>query len=252
MSGAVQTVADQLAAARADLVSLEADTATLEKNLAAQNADLDQMRREARAGRAEFADVVQQQTRRDAASGLLQQHLEDVAACRQLVEELEGAAAEAVAVADVRRAWASMEQQQTEYAARAEQLEAQLLAGLDALLSLRTGYQAAQQTISLKTREAVARATGLTLQEVSDQLRSMGRPVPQMRSGDVREAALAFAELADPENAGDLVNIAYDVAGAGAFGPGSYRRNLKPTGYPLLARALEAHDGKTAAMRGQQ
>lgn len=239
MSGV--TVAAQLDEARATLADLEADLPTLEGGLESQNAELERVRREARAGRVDFEAVVAQQTRRDAAHGILQQHLEELASTRALIEELQNATAEAQDVAALRQQWEVIEGNGHEYAALSQELEQQLRAGLDQLAELRTAHQAAQQEVRRLIHQAAVRATGLTAQQVADQLRSESRIEPGTAAARVQQAALAFAEVADPDNGAELVAVARSVAQAGSYGPGSYQLNLQPTDCPLVSQAQQAH-----------
>ncbi|OLV17484.1 hypothetical protein [Deinococcus marmoris] len=234
--------AEQLEQARADLVSLDTDTPTLEQNVTTQTAELDRLRREARAGRADFDQVVAQQTRRDAAAGMLQQHLEDVAAQRGLVEELEGAAAESAAVEELRAAWAAVNKSAQEWGRVSEALEGRLRVELDRLRELAVKHREAQATAYQIMRAAAAQGSGLDLQTVGDRLGQ--RPTGPM-DGATRDAQTqaitraleSFAELAAPDNGGELLALARLMAHRAA-------PRLLPEGLPLLARAWETHSAR--------
>lgn len=233
------TVDDQLAQARADLESLDTDTPTLQANLTTQEAELDRLRREARAGRAAFPDVVMQQTRRDAAAGILEQHLSDVAAARGLVAELEAAQVDTGGMEAVRAAWQVIAQTTGEYAAATAKLEKQLQAGLDRLSDLKKAHQAAQQQVANTLMEAGARGAGLTRNRVGALMREAGLIVPGSDRERLMRAMQAFAEQTDPDAAPDLLAVTRDVGQAVGYGPDAYHLNLRPEGAPLVMHALK-------------
>ena len=231
--------AEQLTQARADLESLDADTPTLESNMAAQTAELDRLRREARAGRADFAQVVEQQTRSDAAAGMLQQHLEDVAAQRGLVEELEAAALEAGAVGELKAAWAAVVKTDQDFARISEALEGRLKVELARLSDLAAQHRQAQADVSRLMRDAATRESGLDARTVVAHLgQRSGRPADRetldAQAQAITHALEAFAELAAPDEGAAVVTLVRRIAYTGAPG-------LLPDGLPLLSRVWEAH-----------
>lgn len=151
------SVREQLEAARADLADLESDTVTLEANVAQQQAELERLRREARAGRAGFGQVVEQQTRADAARGMLQQHLEDLAQQHSLVTELEGALSAEDDLAVGKTAREVMRDAEARFAALAQETEAHVNAALAELAQLKHAHTRARARLQGALQRTVKR-----------------------------------------------------------------------------------------------
>lgn len=233
-----QTVAAQLDQARATLADLEADLPTLESGLESQNAELERVRREARAGRVDFEAVVTQQTRRDAAHGILQQHLAELASTRALIEELERAEWAAGAGQRVRDLWGNLDTTRQDYHALTAKVEKQISEGVKRLLELNQTHRAAQMELTNVFRQVVQDTTGLTSAQVGAELRNTGRPVEGEASGMVSSALHDFAVSADPAHAPELLALVRDAASGGSYGPSRSEHRLEPVDAPLLMKVL--------------
>ncbi|WP_216319753.1 hypothetical protein [Deinococcus aestuarii] len=223
------TLAEQLAQARIDAASLDGDTGKLEANLAQQTAELERLRREARAERATFADVVKQQTRWDAARGMLEQHLQDVANARALVEELEAAHRHADTVALARGARAEVARLEAEHSALADEVERYLADVLPRLEGLTGEHAAAQRRLALALRDGAVSLGEFTTQQAADVLaQTRAAPVGEVRR-QVMAAVEAFAGEVDAQDARLLVSLARRVPSAGP-------ELLTLSAWPTLAR----------------
>lgn len=232
----------QLETARADVASLESFTGNLERNVSEQSAELERLRREARAGRAKFDEVVKQQTRHEAAQGMLRQHLDDLARAVALVGELESAAGEQLALVGIRQAWGTVESSAAQYAAQAAKLEQQLQEGLSKLRTIQQEHRAAKGEVSRLVREAAVRETGQTLNTVSTFVRSGSSPIKGDVTGEISEAMRRFVEVASPENGLEMLSLAQAVVRIGVESAQAERLSLSQ--WPLLSEAQRVYRGE--------
>ncbi|WP_161881165.1 hypothetical protein [Deinococcus alpinitundrae] len=143
----MMTIPEQLERALADLAALESDNATLEANAAAQDSALIATRRESRSGTATFEAVVKAQTRTQAARGLLDQHRQDVADARALLEELEAAALSLDLLAEGRAAFQMMREVKEAHNVIAVQTDAAVRRGVRELAALEDSYAQAHSRL---------------------------------------------------------------------------------------------------------
>lgn len=211
------TLAKKYGAARAEVRELEDAASRLETNAAGQRAELELLRRQARAGTVEFSEVVTQQARADAAAGMYTQHLQDLADARAVLDELTAAMTAAELVSEGRAALERMRATEGLFTARAAAVETQLRADLADLQKLRREHEAARRDL----RAAVGQAVRAAHPEADTaRLYGQGRPY---KPTPAHESAAAFLELVGVTE-GEVVMV--------------------PTGSPHLQAAAWAHVGK--------
>lgn len=230
---------EQLETARAEVATLESFTGNLERNVSEQVAELERVRRDARSGKAKFDEVVKQQTRYEAAQGMLRQHLDDLARAVALVDELSAAHGESEALLSVRQAWGTVESSAAEYAALAGKLEEQLQTGLKRLHDIRQAHIAAKAEVSRIVREAAVRETGQSMNTVGSFIRAGGSSIKGDVTGDIAQAMQNFVEMACPESAADMLLLTRDVVQIGTESAQSQRLSLSQC--PLLSEARRAY-----------
>lgn len=181
-------IPEHLEQARADLVALEAHTATLETNVSSEAGRLSEARRLARDGGATFEDVVSAQARHEAARGMLEQHTHDVSIAREHVRALEAAQDAAINLAEGREARAAMREAEAQFLALAERVESETRAALVELERLSDEHMHA----AARLQGAVLRAGKTTQSEPAD-------------------ARRAFLAQVDPDLPGHFINGRHDL-----------------------------------------
>lgn len=213
------TISDQLAQARADLATLEADTPKLQAAQDAQATVLDTARREARAGTATLAAVVRAQGQHEAACGLLAQHRQDVADAAAQVGELERADRAAHLLSEGREAYRVMQEAAQAHATRAAQAEEAVRLALDELARLSAQHVQARARLGAALRAQVATAQGGDPYRYPDRLSAMTD----------REAGRAYLGEIDPT-----------LTEPAVLAPWGGELSVPEQRHPHLARAMRA------------
>lgn len=230
-------VAQQLAQARADFTALDSYTGKLEKNLAEQNAELERLRREARSGAAKFDDVVKQQTRREAAQGMLRQHLDDLAQAQALVDELEAAQGEASNLSAAQSAFARLRELEAQHAALSAQVESYLSEHLSKLEALEAEHGTAQAELARAVLTFTGKLERLSEQEARQLLGSIRRRQPSEAHRPALEAVRDFLA----QVAGEHTAQAEELAWVQFYSPPRLTPPTLGDDVPRLKRARYGH-----------
>lgn len=225
----------QLRQACAEFTALDSYTSKLEKNLADQHAELERLRREARRGAAQFDDVVNQQARREAAQGMLRQHLDDLARLQALVDELEAAQADMDNVSAAQDAFSRMREMEAEYATLSDQVEQYLAEQLSRLHDLEARHQAAQDELARRAHAQASKVTGLGSDDVRQVMQRIRRRLPSEEHRPLLESLRAFFSEVAGEEADRAEALTFDRVNVVP----RYNTPAPAEGHKLLRTALQ-------------